>query len=86
MIYGGQPLRPQLDALRGKPLIVVGTPGRLIDHIQRGSLNLSKLKGFVLDEADEMLKLGFRDEIDTILRELPDQRQSLLFSATMPVE
>lgn len=86
LLYGGQPLRPQLEALRAKPKIIVGTPGRVIDHLKRGSLHLKQLRSFVLDEADEMLKMGFKDEVEFILSELPPNRQSLLFSATMPTE
>ena len=86
LIYGGQAIKLQFDALRKKPLIIVATPGRLIDHLQRGSIQLDQLESLILDEADEMLKLGFRDEVESILSQVPQQRQTLLFSATMPPE
>jgi ATP-dependent RNA helicase DeaD len=84
LLVGGKPMRPQLTALRHCPTIVVGTPGRVIDHLQRGSLNLSQLKVVVLDEADRMLDIGFRPDIERILRRCPTERQTLLLSATMP--
>jgi ATP-dependent RNA helicase DeaD len=83
-IYGGQSYGPQLSALRRGVHIVVGTPGRVIDHLDKGSLDLSKLKTLVLDEADEMLRMGFIDDVERILKETPETRQTALFSATMP--
>ena len=83
-IYGGQSYGPQLSALRRGVHVVVGTPGRVIDHIEKNSLDLSKLKTLVLDEADEMLRMGFIDDVETILQKTPESRQTALFSATMP--
>ena len=83
-IYGGQEYQGQLSALKRGVHVVVGTPGRVIDHMQRGTLKLDGLKTFVLDEADEMLKMGFIEDIEWILEHLPEQRQIGLFSATMP--
>ncbi len=83
-IYGGQSYGPQLSALRRGVHVVVGTPGRVIDHLDKGSLDLSKLKTLVLDEADEMLRMGFIDDVERILQETPASRQTALFSATMP--
>jgi len=83
-VYGGAPITNQIRAIRKKCEIVVGTPGRVNDMIRRGRLNLSAIKYLVLDEADEMLKMGFKDEMDSILEETPDYKQTLLFSATMP--
>lgn len=83
-LYGGQRYDTQLRALRQGPQIVVGTPGRLLDHLNRGTLNLSGLKGLVLDEADEMLRMGFIDDVETIMAALPENHQTALFSATMP--
>jgi ATP-dependent RNA helicase DeaD len=83
-IYGGQSYGPQLAALRRGVHVVVGTPGRVIDHLDKGSLDLSALKTLVLDEADEMLRMGFIDDVERILRETPESRQTALFSATMP--
>jgi ATP-dependent RNA helicase DeaD len=83
-IYGGQSYGPQLSALRRGVHVVVGTPGRVIDHLDKGSLDLSQLKTLVLDEADEMLRMGFIDDVERILKETPDTRQTALFSATMP--
>lgn len=83
-LYGGQRYDVQLRALRQGPQIVVGTPGRLLDHLKRGTLNLSKLSGLVLDEADEMLRMGFIDDVETIMAEIPAKHQTALFSATMP--
>ncbi len=82
-VYGGQPIDRQLTALKKKPQIVVATPGRLMDHLRRGSLRLDFLNMVVLDEADEMLDMGFRDDIHTILEDTPENRQTVLFSATM---
>lgn len=81
---GGMDASKERRALRAGPAIVVGTPGRLRDHLERGALDLSGLVGVVLDEADEMLDMGFRDDLEEILDATPDQRRTLLFSATMP--
>ncbi len=83
-IYGGRPYEPQIEALRAGADVVVGTPGRLLDLAQQGHLQLGGLSVLVLDEADEMLDLGFLPDIERILRQIPDHRQSMLFSATMP--
>ncbi len=83
-VYGGQSYALQLSALRRGVHVVVGTPGRLIDHIDRGVLNLSRLRTLVLDEADEMLRMGFIDDVEKILKSTPETRQTALFSATMP--
>ena len=82
-VYGGEQIHRQLSALRRKPQIVVGTPGRTIDHMERGSLRISNAKMIVLDEADEMLNMGFRRDIERILEVTRDDRQTVLFSATM---
>jgi ATP-dependent RNA helicase DeaD len=82
-LYGGQRYDVQLRALRQGPQIVVGTPGRLLDHLKRGTLNLSNLSGLVLDEADEMLRMGFIEDVETIMAEIPAEHQTALFSATM---
>ncbi len=83
-IYGGQSYYPQLQALKRGVHVVVGTPGRVIDHLDRGTLDLSELKALVLDEADEMLRMGFIDDVETVLKKVPETRQVALFSATMP--
>ena len=83
-IYGGRPYEPQIEALRNGVDVVVGTPGRLLDLAQQGHLQLGSLSVLVLDEADEMLDLGFLPDIERILRLTPDDRQAMLFSATMP--
>jgi ATP-dependent RNA helicase DeaD len=83
-IYGGQAYGPQLSALRRGVHVVVGTPGRVIDHIEKNSLDLSQLKTLILDEADEMLRMGFIDDVEQILKKTPATRQTTLFSATMP--
>ena len=83
-IYGGQGYGVQLSALRRGVHIVVGTPGRIMDHLSKGTLDLSELKFLVLDEADEMLKMGFAEDVETILADTPDTKQVALFSATMP--
>ena len=83
-IYGGQSYYPQLQALKRGVHVVVGTPGRVIDHLDRGTLDLSELKALVLDEADEMLRMGFIEDVETVLKKVPEQRQVALFSATMP--
>ena len=83
-IYGGQAYAPQLQALKRGVHVVVGTPGRVIDHLDRGSLDLSGLTTLVLDEADEMLRMGFIDDVEAVLKKTPETRQVALFSATMP--
>ncbi len=83
-IYGGQSYGPQLGALKRGVHVVVGTPGRIIDHLDKGSLDLSQINTLVLDEADEMLRMGFIDDVERILQETPASRQTALFSATMP--
>lgn len=85
-VYGGQPIGKQTRVLKKGVHIVVGTPGRVIDHIQRGNLDLMGIETVVLDEADEMLDMGFRKDIEQILNASPRQRQTLLFSATIPQE
>ena len=83
-VYGGQAYGQQLSALRRGVDIVVGTPGRIMDHLKRGSLDLTQIKYLVLDEADEMLKMGFAEDVETILADTPKSKQVALFSATMP--
>src|SRR3954453_22670485 len=83
-VYGGQPIGRQLQALQRGVDVVVGTPGRVLDHINRATLQLGAGRTVVLDEADEMLDMGFAEDIDAILAETPDERQTVLFSATMP--
>ena len=83
-IYGGQSYYPQLQALKRGVQVIVGTPGRVIDHMNRGSLDLSQLRCLVLDEADEMLRMGFIDDVEAVLKKTPPTRQVALFSATMP--
>ena len=84
-VYGGQPIERQLRELRNGVQIVVGTPGRVMDHLSRGSLDISLISMCVLDEADEMLDMGFRDDIESILSKAGEHRQTALFSATMPL-
>ncbi|CAN5220511.1 DEAD/DEAH box helicase [soil metagenome] len=83
-VYGGQAYGVQLSALRRGVHVVVGTPGRIMDHLAKGTLDLSELRYLVLDEADEMLKMGFAEDVETILADTPDDKQVALFSATMP--
>ncbi len=85
-IYGGQDMSGQLRALKRGPQVIVGTPGRVMDHLRRNSLDLSHLKSLVLDEADEMLRMGFIDDVEWILEHIPKERQTALFSATMPAQ
>lgn len=85
-VYGGEDIRVQLRQLDQTPQIIVATPGRLIDLIERGKVKLDDINFLVLDEADEMLNMGFKDDIETILKETPETRRTLLFSATMPKE
>lgn len=83
LLIGGTPMGPQLRDLRDKPRIVIGTPGRIKDHLERGTLHLNTFNVVVLDEVDRMLDMGFIDDVRTILSELKDERQSFFFSATM---
>jgi ATP-dependent RNA helicase DeaD len=85
-VYGGADFRDQIHHLRRGVQIVVGTPGRVMDHMRQGTLDLSALRALVLDEADEMLRMGFIDDVEWVLEQLPAQRQVVLFSATMPTE
>ncbi|WP_148861808.1 DEAD/DEAH box helicase [Marinobacter fonticola] len=85
-IYGGQDFRPQLKSLQRGAQVIVGTPGRMLDHLRRGTLKLDQLKAVVLDEADEMLRMGFIDDIEAILSKTPENCQRALFSATMPAQ
>lgn len=86
VVYGGADIRRQINALKDHPQIIVGTPGRLLDHIRRHTLKLEHIKTLVLDEADEMLDMGFLDDIESIIKQTPEERQTLLFSATMPAQ
>ena len=83
-VYGGKPIRQQIEKLRKGAQVVVGTPGRVLDHLARGTIDFSKLKFVVLDEADRMLDIGFRPDIERILKRCPAERQTLLLSATVP--
>ncbi|NZA27362.1 DEAD/DEAH box helicase [Luteimonas sp. SJ-92] len=85
-VYGGQGYGQQLGALKRGVQVVVGTPGRVIDHLDRGTLDLSELRCLVLDEADEMLRMGFIDDVEAVLKKTPENRQVALFSATMPTQ
>ncbi len=85
-VYGGQDIRIQLEKLKRGVQVIVGTPGRIMDHIRRGTLHLEDIQALVLDEADEMLRMGFREDVEWILEHTPDHRQTALFSATMPLE
>lgn len=82
-VYGGAAMQPQIMKLK-RANLVIGTPGRIMDHLRRKTMNISNLKMIVLDEADEMLSMGFREDIETILKDAPEERQTVLFSATMP--
>ena len=84
VIYGGQSIDRQIRELRERPQIIIGTPGRIIDHMNRKTLDFSNLETLVMDEADEMLKMGFQDDLETILKDTPSERQTVLFSATVP--
>lgn len=84
-IYGGQEIERQIRSLKNRPHIIVGTPGRLMDHMRRRTIRLQQIKMVVLDEADEMLNMGFREDIEEILKQVPRERQTLLFSATIPL-
>ncbi|MBG0847392.1 DEAD/DEAH box helicase [Pseudomonas chengduensis] len=83
-VYGGAPMGPQLKAIRQGAQVIVATPGRLVDHLRRDEKVLSTIQYLVLDEADEMLKLGFMDDLEVIFEAMPESRQSVLFSATLP--
>ena len=85
-VYGGQDYRVQIRALQRGVHVVVGTPGRVMDHMRRGTMKLDNLKALVLDEADEMLRMGFIDDVEWVMEQLPEQRQIALFSATMPTQ
>jgi ATP-dependent RNA helicase DeaD len=82
-VYGGAPMGRQVEQLRAGGQIVCGTPGRILDHIRRGTLKLDKVRCAVLDECDEMLSMGFQEDIERILEHTPAQRQTMLFSATL---
>jgi ATP-dependent RNA helicase DeaD len=83
-IYGGQPIDRQIKALKKDVQIITGTPGRVMDHLNRRTLKMEGVKIIILDEADEMLDMGFREDIETIIKKIPKQRQTIFFSATMP--
>src|SRR6185436_14880513 len=83
-IYGGQPIGRQLHAMRAGVDVVIATPGRALDHLRRGRLVMGGVRVVVLDEADEMLDMGFQEDIEAVLKESPATRQTVLFSATMP--
>ena len=83
-VYGGQPIERQIRALKSGVQIVIGTPGRLLDHIRRGTIKLNHVRYLVLDEADEMLDMGFIEDMEEIMASVPSERQTMLFSATMP--
>lgn len=83
-VYGGQSYQPQIRALRQGAHVVVGTPGRIMDHMKQGTLKIDQLRALVLDEADEMLQMGFLEDVEFVLSHTPDSRQIALFSATMP--
>ena len=85
-VYGGQPIERQISALKKKPQIIVGTPGRVMDHMRKKTLNINSIKNLILDEADEMLNMGFREDLDYILNKVENDRQTVLFSATMSKE
>jgi ATP-dependent RNA helicase DeaD len=82
-VYGGQPIERQIRALKAGVSVIIGTPGRIMDHIDRGTIDLKDIKMVILDEADEMLNMGFRDDIEIILKGTPKKRQTIMFSATM---
>ncbi len=85
-IYGGQKIEAQIKLIKDHPQIIVGTPGRVLDHMKRGSLRLRSVNTIVLDEADKMLEMGFRDDIESILKTIKDKKQMMLFSATMQAD
>jgi len=82
-VYGGQPIERQLSSLKKGSQVIIGTPGRVMDHMRRGSIKLNNIKAVVLDEADEMLDMGFREDIEVILKDASPERQTIMFSATM---
>ena len=84
LLYGGRSLRPEYKALRNRPQIVIGTPGRTLDHLKQGTLKLDSVRFLVLDEADEMLDMGFAPDVQAIIGQTPSPRQTALMSATMP--
>lgn len=86
LLYGGVSLQPQTESLQQGTQVIIGTPGRILDHLARGSLNLSTIRFLVLDEADRMLDMGFIDDVNKIITQMPKERQTMLFSATMPDE
>jgi ATP-dependent RNA helicase DeaD len=83
-IYGGQEISKQIRSLKAGTQVVIGTPGRVMDHMRRKTVKFDEVRAIILDEADEMLNMGFREDIETILKDIPDDRQTVLFSATMP--
>mgnify|MGYP000999959886 CR=1 FL=1 len=85
-VYGGQPIDRQIKALKKGAQVVVGTPGRVMDHMRRRTLKTDSVKMMILDEADEMFDMGFRDDIEIVMKDIPDDRQTIFFSATMPKE
>jgi len=84
LVVGGVPYGPQIQALRRRPAIIVATPGRLVDHLDRGTMSMNDVRILVLDEADRMLDMGFKPQLDRVMQQLPSPRQTLLFSATLP--
>ena len=84
LLYGGRPLKPEYAALKGRPQVVIGTPGRTLDHLRQGTLKLGAVRFLVLDEADEMLDKGFAPSVEAIIGRAPEERQTVLMSATMP--
>lgn len=84
VLYGGQNYNIQFQSLKKKPHIIIGTPGRLLDHLNRSTANISKLKTLIIDEADEMLRMGFINDVERIIDQTPSDRQTALFSATLP--
>ena len=82
-IYGGQPIDRQISALKKGAQVIIGTPGRVMDHMRRRTLKMETVKMMVLDEADEMLDMGFREDIETILIKVPEEHQTVMFSATL---
>ena len=83
-VYGGQDIVKQIRSLKGGAQIIIGTPGRVMDHLRRKTIKCEEVNTIVLDEADEMLNMGFREDIETVLEYIPEERQTVLFSATMP--
>ncbi len=83
-IYGGQEIGRQIRSLKDGVQVIIGTPGRVMDHMRRKTVKLGQIHTVVLDEADEMLNMGFLEDMETILSELPEERQTVMFSATMP--